>query len=214
MEIQVWSDFACPWCALGLARLDVALAQFAHGDDVTVVHRAFELDPSAPPRRDITMEEALRRRYGLGPEQVEAGHARLSEMGREVGFEFHFDRIQLGNTFDAHRLAQAARGTAQEHAVVRRLFSAYFTEGLVLSDHDVLRQVALGAGLDESLTDRVLAGELFAREVRLDEAAAQELEVTGVPFFLVGGRWPIPGAQDVQTLTTVLDRAWARASVQ
>ncbi len=214
MEIQLWSDFACPWCALGFTRLDVALAQFEHADDVTVVHRSFELDPSAPARRDLTMEEVLRRKYGMGPEQIAAGHARLTEMGAEVGFDFHFERIQLGNTFDAHRLALAARGSEQEHALISGLFAAYFTEGRLLSDHQVLREVADAAGLDEVLTDKVLGGELFGREVRLDEAAAQELEVTGVPFYLVDGRWPIPGAQDVRTLVTVLDRAWARASAQ
>jgi predicted DsbA family dithiol-disulfide isomerase len=197
MEIQIWSDFACPWCALGLTRLDVALEQFEHADDVTQVHRSFELDPSAPSRRDMTMEEALRRKYGMGPEQVAAGHARLSEMGAAVGFDFHFERIQLGNTFDAHRMAQAARGSEQEHALIRGLFVAYFTDGRLLSDHEVLRDVARTAGLDDVLIDKVLGGELFAREVRLDESAAQELEVTGVPFFLVDGRWPIPGAQDV-----------------
>jgi predicted DsbA family dithiol-disulfide isomerase len=214
MEIQTWSDFACPWCALGFTRLDVALEQFEHADDVTVVHRSFELDPSAPPRRDITMEEALRRKYGMGPEQVAAGHARLTEMGAEVGFDFHFERIQLGSTFDAHRLAQAARGSEHEHAVIAGLFAAYFTEGRLLSDHDVLRDVARTAGLDEVLIDKVLGGELFEREVRLDESAAQELEVTGVPYFLVDGRWPIPGAQDVVTLVTVLNRAWGRASAE
>ena len=214
MEIQIWSDFACPWCALGFTRFDVALEQFEHADDVTLVHRSFELDPSAPPRRHVTMEEALRRKYGMGPEQVAAGHARLTEMGAEVGFDFHFERIQLGNTFDAHRVAQAARGSEHEHALIAGLFAAYFTEGRLLSNHDVLRDVAGTAGLDEVLIDKVLGGELFAREVRLDESAAQELEVTGVPFFLVDGRWPIPGAQDVETLVTVLDRAWARASAE
>ena len=152
----------------------------------------------------MTMEEALRRKYGMGPEQVAAGHARLTEMGAEVGFDFHFERIQLGNTFDAHRVAQAARGSEQEHAVIAGLFKAYFTDGRLLSDHEVLRDVARSAGLDEVLIDKVLGGDLFAREVRLDESAAQELEVTGVPFFLVDGRWPIPGAQDVETLVTVL----------
>jgi predicted DsbA family dithiol-disulfide isomerase len=214
MEIQVWSDFACPWCALGFTRLDVALEQFEYADDVTVVHRSFELDPSAPPRRGITMDEALRRKYGMSPEQIEAGHARLTAMGAEVGFAFDFDRIQLGNTFDAHRVAQAARGTEQEHTLIAGLFAAYFTEGRLLSDHEVLREVARAAGLDEVVIDKVLGGELFGREVRLDEATAQELDVTGVPFFLVDGRWPVPGAQDVQTLVTVLERAWARASAQ
>ena len=84
--------------------------------------------------------------------------------------------------------------------------------GCLLSDHDVLREVAAAAGLDEGVTEKVLAGDLYAREVRLDEAEAQELDVTGVPFFLINGAWPIPGAQDVETLLTVLRRAWSRSA--
>jgi predicted DsbA family dithiol-disulfide isomerase len=121
-----------------------------------------------------------------------------------------FDRVRLGNTFDAHRLAQAARDTPYEHALVQGLFRAHFAEGRLLSDPEVLKDVAGAAGLDEALSDKVLAGDLYAREVRLDEAAAQESGVTGVPYFLINGAWPIPGAQDVETLTIVLRRAWSR----
>jgi predicted DsbA family dithiol-disulfide isomerase len=141
---------------------------------------------------------------------VRARYEHLTALGREVGLEFDFDRVRLGNTFDAHRLAQAARGTADEDALLQGLFRAYFTDGRLLSDHGVLRAIAAAAGLDEGLTEKVLDGEIYAREVRLDEAAAQELEVTGVPFFLIDGAWPIPGAQDVETLLIVLRRAWSR----
>jgi predicted DsbA family dithiol-disulfide isomerase len=212
MEIQVWSDFACPWCALGFYRLDAALTRFEHGDAVEVAHRSYELDPHAPARRDLTSEQAVARKYGLGTEQVKAGQAQLTELGRQVGMVFRFDRVQLGNTFDAHRLAQAARGQDSEDALVKGLFAAYFTEGRLLSDHAVLAEVAASAGLEAGLTDKVLGGELYAREVRLDESAAYELEVTGVPYFLINGAWPIPGAQEVETLVTVLERAWARSA--
>jgi predicted DsbA family dithiol-disulfide isomerase len=212
MEIQVWSDFACPWCALGFYRLDAALTRFVHGDAVEVAHRSYELDPHAPDRRDLTSEQAVARKYGLGTEQVKAGQAQLTELGRQVGMVFRFDRVQLGNTFDAHRLAQAARGQDSEDALIKGLFAAYFTEGRLLSDHAVLAEVAASAGLEAGLTDKVLGGELYAREVRLDESAAYELEVTGVPYFLINGAWPIPGAQEVETLVTVLERAWARSA--
>jgi predicted DsbA family dithiol-disulfide isomerase len=210
MDVEVWSDFACPWCALGLARLDVALAEFEHGGDVRVAHRSFELDPRAPASRGHSAVEAVAGKYGISPAQVRAGHERLTSLGAEVGVVFDFDRARLGNTFDAHRLAQAARETPYEHALVQGLFRAYFAEGRLLSDLDVLKDVAGAAGLDETLTDKVLGGDLYAREVRLDEAAAQELGVTGVPYFLINGAWPIPGAQDVETLTIVLRRAWSR----
>ena len=210
MQIELWSDFACPWCALGVYRLDAALAQFAHADEVTVVHRAFELDPHAPARRDQTMAEVLARKYGMSPEQVRAGHERLSALGREVGMDFEFDRIQLGSTFDAHRLARAAQGTAAEDTLVKLLFGAYFTEGKLLSDHEVLLAVATAAGMDPDDAAAVLASDGHTADVRTDEATAQQLGITGVPHFVINGKWAIPGAQDVETLVLALDRAWDR----
>jgi len=210
MQLEVWSDFACPWCALGILRLDAARRAFEHGDAVEVVHRSFELDPRAPARRPRSMEEAVARKYGLLPEQVRVGHARLRALGAEVGFAFAFDRVRLGSTFDAHRLAQAARGSACEEPLVRGLFTAHFTEGRQLSDHEVLREVARAAGLPAALTEQVLAGGAYGAQVRADEARAEELDVLGVPYFLIGGAWPVPGAQDVETLVALLRRAWSR----
>jgi predicted DsbA family dithiol-disulfide isomerase len=210
VRIDVWSDFACPWCVLGLLRLDAALVGFEHGDAFEVVHRSFELDPRAPRRRERTMAEAVATKYGMSSERVRSGHQRMTELGREVGFTFDFERVQLGNTFDAHRLAQAVRGHPGERALVRGLFDAYFTDGRLLSDHEVLREVAHGAGLDEGLVEAVLNGDRHAGEVRADETEAYELGVTGVPYFLIAGAWPIPGAQDVETLGIVLRRAWSR----
>jgi predicted DsbA family dithiol-disulfide isomerase len=210
MQIDVWSDYACPWCALGLARLQVALADFEHADEVTVAHRAFELDRHAPARVEGTQEERLRRKYGMSPEQVRAGHDHLTALGAEVGFTFDFERVRSGNTLDAHRLTQAVRGTEHEHPLVQRLFAAHFSEGRQLSDHDVLRDVARAAGVPEDVTENVLGGTAYTGEVRADEAAAEEHDVTGVPYFLIGGAWPIPGAQDVETLVIVLRRAWSR----
>jgi predicted DsbA family dithiol-disulfide isomerase len=213
VQLEVWSDFGCPWCALGIYRLDRARAEFEHGDEITFRHRSFELDPRAPDKRTQTMEEILAAKYGRSPAQVAVGHERMTAMGAEVGMEFHFDRVQLGNTFDAHRVAQAARGTPVEEAVVKGLFGAYFTEGSLLSDHRTLEQTATAAGLDPDLVRGVLAGDAHAGDVRADELAARELGVTGVPHFVINGAWAIPGARDVDTLVTVLRRAWERTEV-
>jgi predicted DsbA family dithiol-disulfide isomerase len=210
VEVEIWSDFACPWCALGLYRLDAALEVFEHGDQIGIVHRSFELDPRSPARREQTMEQAVARRYHLSPDRVRAGHAGLTALGREVGLVFDFERVQLGSTFDAHRLTQAARGEGCEASLVRSLFSARFADGRQLSDHAVLRDLAQRAGLPEHLTEKVLEGDAYAHDVRRDEAAAMELGVTGVPYFLINGAWPIPGAQDVDTMVILLRRAWSR----
>jgi len=149
----------------------------------------------------------------MSPDQVKAGHDRLTAFGAEVGMAFEFDRIQLGSTFDAHRLAQAARGTGAEDAVVKGLFSAYFTEGRLISDPQVLLDVAQAAGLDDEVAHAVVSSDQYATEVRADEATAQELQVTGVPYFLINQKWVVPGAQDVETLVLVLRRAWERTEV-
>lgn len=211
MQLDIWSDFACPWCALGVYRLDAAQEQFEHTDEITVVHRSFELDPRAPAKRPQTMEQVLATKYGMSPEQVHAGHQRLTSLGGEVGMVFDFERIQLGSTFDAHRVAQAARGTAEEEAVVKGFFAAYFTEGRLLSDHQVLRDVATAAGMEPAVVDKVLASEAYEVEVRADEAEAREQGITGVPHFVIDGTWAIPGAQDVETMVLVLRRAWDRS---
>jgi predicted DsbA family dithiol-disulfide isomerase len=210
VRIDVWSDFACPWCALGIYRLDAALEQFDHADAVEVVHRAFELDPRAPARRGLNMAEAVAKKYGISLEQAAAGHEHLAALGREVGIQLRFDQVQLGSTFDAHRLARSAQGTASVHALVKGLFGAYFTDGRLLSDPTVLLDVATAAGLDVDLARGVVAGDAYASDVRADEAEARDLDVMGVPHFLINGRWPIPGAQDIETLGLVLRRAWER----
>lgn len=210
VEIQLWSDYACPWCALGLYRLDAAREQFAHGEAVTVVHRSFELDPRAPARRTQTMDEVLAHKYGMSPEQVRAGHERMTSMGRQVGMEFRFERIQLGSTFDAHRLTRAARGTPVEDALVKGLFAAYFTDGQLLADPEVLVNVATTAGMDADAARTVLAGDTHTDAVRADEAEARELGITGVPHFVINGKWAVPGAQDVETMVLALGRAWER----
>jgi predicted DsbA family dithiol-disulfide isomerase len=174
------------------------------------VHRSFELDPRAPASSVRTAEEAVARKYGVPPERVRAGHVQLTALGAEVGFTFDFEQVRLGNTFDAHRLTQAARGTEWEEGLVRRLFGAHFGQGRQLSDHSVLRDVARAAGVPQSITDEVLGSTAYGAEVRADEAAATERDVTGVPYFLIGGGWPVPGAQDVETLRVLLERAWSR----
>ncbi len=217
MQVEVWSDYACPWCALGLARFEVARRAFAHGSEVTVVHRSYELDPGAWSGRDAaarrgtpSMEDAVARRYGMPVERVRALNEYLTGLAAEAGMVFAFDRVQLGSTFDAHRLTQASRGSSWEGALVRALFEARFALGRQLADHDVLRTVASEAGMPENLVGSTLDSDDFAAEVLADEAAAAAREITGVPHFLIGGAWGIPGAQDVQTLTLTLEHAWSR----
>jgi len=211
MRVDVWSDVVCPWCFVGLANLDEALTRFEHADDVELVLHSFELDPRAPARDDRSLTELLAKKYGASHEQIEASQARLVALGAERGIDFQFDICKRANSFDAHRLLHLALdegGPKAQLDLKHRLGQAYFTDGELISDHDVLRKKAVDAGLDPGVVDEVLAGDRYADAVRRDELDAQEIGVSGVPFFVVDGRLGLSGAQPPETLQRVLERAW------
>jgi predicted DsbA family dithiol-disulfide isomerase len=211
LQIDIWSDIACPWCYVGKRHLEQALARFAHKDDVEIVWRAFELDPAAPRVRDGSQSyaERLAKKYGTHPEQAQQRIDQMVETAARDGLEFRFDRIQPGNTFDAHRLLHLAHERGVQGALKERMLRAYLTEGQAIGEPDVLRALACEVGLDEAEVRALLEGERFTAEVRQDEALARELGISGVPFFVLDGRLGVSGAQPADVLLGALDKAWA-----
>jgi predicted DsbA family dithiol-disulfide isomerase len=208
VQVEVWSDVVCPWCYLGKRRLESALSQFPHAEAVEVVWRSFELDPSAPRRREGTAAEHLAAKYGMSSEQVEASWARLTSLAEAEGLEYHLDRTQGGSSFDAHRLIQLGLERGMQDAVKERLFRAYFSESVPIGEREELARLAVEAGLAEDEVVDVLAGDAFADAVRADERRAAMLGIGGVPFFAVDGRYAVSGAQSSEHLLHALTVAW------
>ena len=212
MLIEIWSDVVCPWCYIGKRRLEEALASFPHADEVDVVYRSFELDPTAPQHGTESVAEALGRKYGGGAAGARTMMDRVAQVASEVGLEFDYADATHTKTVDAHRLlhlALAEGGPALQREVKERLLSAYFTRGRSMGDHDVLREVAVAAGLDPARVDAVLSGGEFADAVRADVEQARAYGATGVPFFVVDRRYGVAGAQPTEVFAEVLDRAWS-----
>lgn len=207
MRIDVWSDVVCPWCFVGLANLDLALNDFEDASATDVVLHSFQLDPRAVTQSPEEHTEALARKYGTTVEQVRANQARLAELGTERGLDFRFDRAISGNTFDAHRLLHLALERGVQRRLKDRLGRAYYTDGEPIAEHDTLRKAAVDVGLDPSEVDVVLSGDAYADAVAADVAAAWELDITGVPFFVVDGRLGLSGAQPPEVLLRVLRKA-------
>jgi len=216
MLVEIFSDVVCPWCAVGKRRFEAALGQFEHADEIEVVWRAYELDPRAPARREGNYVDRLAAKYGMSRERAVAANQQLTALAAAEGLDFHFERVQPGNTFDAHRLLHYARevGPGVQDALKERLFLAYFTEGAAIGEPETLVGLADEVGLDPRQCADILAGDRYADEVRADEREALELGVTGVPFFVVDGKFGIPGAQDADTILSVLRRAWAKAHLE
>jgi predicted DsbA family dithiol-disulfide isomerase len=212
MLVEIWSDVVCPWCFIGKRRFEEARREFAHGDDVEVVWRAFELDPNAPARREGDPAVRIARKYGLTLDQAVAANDRLTRLAAREGLDYHLDQAVGGNTFNAHRVVHHAHTEGLADAMHERLLQAHLVEGQPVGERATLVALAAEVGLDADRVGEVLDSGAFAPDVRADEQRAVELEVTGVPFFLFDGQIGLPGAQDVELMSRVLERAWDRRS--
>lgn len=219
MRVEIWSDVVCPWCAIGKRRFEAALARFAHRDDIDVVWRSFELDPTAPQSTDPTAPRSidpsatqrLADKYGVSLDQARAMERRVTDAAAAEGLDFRYDLARPGNTADAHRVLHLAADRGVQSAVKERLLRAYFTEGAPVADRPTLARLAAEAGLDAGETARMLDSDDYLADVRADEAEARALGIHGVPFFVVDRRYGVSGAQPAEVLLQVLERAWTEA---
>ena len=208
MRIDVWSDLVCPWCYIGKRRLERALAEFPERERVEIVHRSFQLNPSAPMRKTARRRDYLMAKYGWSAAQAEKIDADMERRAAVDGLEYHLSSEGLtGNTFDAHRLVHLARERGTQDAAVERFFRAYFTEQRSLFDHASLATLCVDVGLDSDDVQRVLNGDEYSDAVAADSNEAHALGVTGVPFFVFDQRLGVSGAQSVDVFSEVLSRA-------
>jgi predicted DsbA family dithiol-disulfide isomerase len=211
VQVEIWSDVVCPWCAIGKVRFERALAVAPYRDEVDVLWRSFQLDPSTP--HDVTGDNVSRlaAKYGTTVERARAMVARVEAIAADEGLDFDLANARPANTFDAHRLLHLARAEGVQNDVKDAFLRAAHVEREHVGDHDTLRRLATGAGLDGAAVDAVLATDRFAEEVRSDQEEAYELGCQGVPFFVLDRRFAIPGAQPTDAMRQALDRAHAEA---
>jgi predicted DsbA family dithiol-disulfide isomerase len=214
LTVEIWSDVVCPWCFIGKRRFEAALARFDHRDDVEVTYRSFELDPDAPARNPGTGAERLAEKYGVSLEEARAMNDRVTGIAAEDGLEYHLDIARGGNTFDAHRILHLAAAHGVQAAVKERLMQAYFSEGAPISDAETLVRLAAEAGVPEADAREVVAGDRFAAEVREDEQLGAQLGIRGVPFFVLGRRYGVSGAQPADVLLGALEQAWEETAAR
>ena len=210
MELEIWSDIACPWCYIGKRRIEAAVAQFEHADELTITWRSFELDPNAPAEREGDLSGLMARKYGITLEQARDAQRGLTETATGEGLTFHFEQARSGNTFDGHRLVHLAAEHGLQDAMKERLLRAYFTDGQLISDPETLLATGTEVGVPEHEIRELLGGDRFAADVRADEHAATALGISGVPTFIVDRRVGVTGAQPPELLLRMLRQGWAR----
>lgn len=204
MKVEVWSDYACPFCYIGEKRLEKAVAQINGGDKIKVEFKSFELDPTA--RKDVVSSTIKRFaiKYGMTKKDAADRIEQISLMGRREGIDFKYSSTRYTNTFDSLRLTKLAQERGHDE-IVTKLFDAYFTKNLELSNYDVLKKIALDCGLDENEVDEVLKGDKYAQEVRQDEMQASSYGIHGVPYFVINEKYALFGAQPVSVIKQALE---------
>ncbi|MFE3542694.1 DsbA family oxidoreductase [Nocardia sp. NPDC059177] len=209
-RVEIWTDINCPFCYLGKARFDQALAGFEHRAEVEVVHRSFELDPGLPADASGPVIAHIAAKYGISVEQAAANERGIAAQAAQLGLPYQTSGRDFGNSFDMHRLLHFAHEQGNQDRLVDALYAANFAEPApIFADTERLVAVAVAAGLDETAVRAVLDDpNAYADAVRQDERAASQLGATGVPFFVFDDKYAVSGAQPTEVFTQALTTAW------
>ncbi len=207
MKIEIWSDVICPFCYIGKANLEQALAQV--GGEADIIHRAFRLSPG---QAVIPTDRMLQQKYGLNPQQVTANQAQVTATAAAAGLEFHLGGTLAGDTTDAHRLIALAAGKGRQAEAVTALYRAYFTDGRNIFDRAVLHEIGGQLGLTAADIDAAFTSSEIDMQIALDQRQAQQIGVRGVPFVVVDGKYAVSGAQPVAAFVQTLQAAAAEAA--
>ena len=207
IALDVVSDVMCPWCYIGKRRLERAVAAMAT-TAVEIRWRPFQLDPNIP-QGGMAREDYLARKFNSA-EEIREIQAPVIAAGALEGIEFRFDLIRRSpNTLDAHRLLSWSHAEGRQGAVVERLFQLYFLEGADVGDRDVLVSAAHDCGIGAGVVAELLASDAERDRVEGEIAQAARMGVTGVPTFIIGGRYAVVGAQDARFIAGAIARVRA-----
>ena len=209
LKIDFVSDITCPWCAIGLSSLQLALSRLGEAVDAQIVMHPFELNPQMGPEGEAIVDY-LGKNYGRTPAQIADTQAVIRERGASVGFAFG-PRTRVYNTFDAHRLLHWAGIDGRQLPLKLALLRAYHTEGKDPSDHDILVDAAQSVGLDTAKARDVLESGAYADEVRAEEREYQAMGIQSVPSIVFNHRYLVSGGQPVEAFEQVIQQILAEA---
>ena len=209
MQIDIWSDIACPWCYIGKRRLETALANHPRRGDLTVVWHSYQLDPSLPEHYEGTQVEYLSSRKGMPVEQVREMFGHVRDQAAEEGLDYDADALVVANSARAHELLHLGQDRGLASEVNDGLLSGHFAHGADIGDLETLTRIGMAAGLEEQDVRAALADRRYRAAVAADIDMAGQVGVTGVPFVVIDMKYAVSGAQPPEAFTHAIDTAWA-----
>jgi predicted DsbA family dithiol-disulfide isomerase len=204
MNIEIWSDVACPYCYIGKRHFERALESLPGRKNVEIEWKSFELNPDAQKQYEEDNYTILANKYGQTREWALQSANHMKEQGNAAGLAFDFDSLITTNTFDAHRLTHLAKSHGLQDEAEEALFEAHLVNGENVSDHATLMKIGGKIGLEDKDIRTLLDSDQFAGEVREDEMLSQQLGIQGVPYFVVNRKYAISGAQPIEHFVEVL----------
>ncbi len=210
IKIDIWSDIACPWCYLGKHRFEKALREFASQPDarpVEVEYHSYQLSPELAEDYAGSHADYMAERLGWSAEQVEVTSRNMRALGQQYGLDYDFSINRKANTHKAHQLLHYAKAHDRQQEVKELLFKAHFSDGVHVGEIEALGDIAQKAGLDRDDAVRALQAGEYAEAVEADKARAASHGITGVPFFVVAGKYGLSGAQEPPAFLKALVKA-------
>ncbi|RQO31171.1 disulfide bond formation protein DsbA [Taibaiella sp. KBW10] len=210
MVVEVWSDVMCPFCYIGKRNYEQALTQFEGKDNIEIVWKSFQLDPTIEEDAGAheNIYQYLATRKGISYEQSAEMHQHVIQLAQQAGLTYDFEKAVMTNSFKAHRLIQLAKTKGLGDAAEEQIFRAYFTEGKNVSDVPTLEGIAQAIGLPEEAVTEALTNEDYARKVSEDIEQAQQIGVNGVPFFVFDRKYAVSGAQAPEAFLQTLEKSF------
>jgi predicted DsbA family dithiol-disulfide isomerase len=207
MIIEIWSDFACPYCYIGEKKLEKAIAEMALDQPIDIRFKSFQLDVNAVSHAGEDINNLIAKKYGMPYEQAKAANNQIVAIAKDVGLDFDFDQIKPGNTGQAHELFKHADSVGKGEAMAEKLFAAYFEKGLDISNTDNLLELASAIGLDGDEVSKVFDQKTYKDQVLADQKTAGDMGINSVPFFVINNQYTVSGAQSVEHFKMALEKA-------
>lgn len=209
MKVEIWSDVMCPFCYIGKRKFETALAQFSHKDKIRVEWKSFQLSPELKTQTDKNLYQFLAEHKGISNGQAKAMNEQVTQMGKQLGLIYNFDKAIPANTFNAHRFIHFAKQYGKQNDAEEIMFRSYFTDGKNVDDYATLIELGSEIGLDTLVLKNALENGSYAANVQVDIYEGQQVGVRGVPFFVFDRKFAISGAQESQTFLQTLEKAFS-----
>ncbi len=208
MKVEIYTDFACPFCYIGKVNFEKALEIFPYKDKVKVIYKSFQLNPNAPNKQTLNSYEAFAKSHNMSLDKAKERLDSITLHAKNSGLNFRYDIMKMTNTLTAHRLYKSALGTDKEDQLMKRLLEGYFQEGKDLADLKYLTELAKELGLDLKKTEEVLNSDKYLEDVNEDLNDAHLVGINSVPFFVINGKYGVPGAQDINYFLMALNQIY------